>query len=159
MDQRIPMLSENNLQKIEELKTKYPTTQALTLPVLWMVQEEHGFISPEAMKYVADLLKVPYSHVFGVVTFYTMYNAQKVGKHHIEVCTNVSCLLRGSGKIVGHLEDRLGIRMGETSSDGKWTLSEVECMGSCGTAPMCAIGEEYYENLSPEKVDSVLNKL
>ncbi len=159
MDQRIPMLSENNLQKIEELKTKYPTTQALTLPVLWMVQEEHGFISPEAMKYVADLLKVPYSHVFGVVTFYTMYNAQKVGKHHIEVCTNVSCLLRGSGKIVEHLEDRLGIRMGETSSDGKWTLSEVECMGSCGTAPMCAIGEEYYENLSPEKVDSVLNKL
>lgn len=153
------MLSENNLQKIELLKTKYPTTQALTLPVLWMVQEEHGFISPEAMKYVADLLNVPYSHVFGVVTFYTMYNARKVGKHHIEVCTNVSCLLRGSGKIVEHLEDRLGIRMGETSSDGKWTLSEVECMGSCGTAPMLAIGEEYYENLNPEKVDSVLNKL
>jgi len=153
------MLSEASLRKIEELKTKYPTTQAMTLPVLWMVQEEHGFISPEAMKYVADLLKVSYGHVFGVVTFYTMYNARKIGKHHIEVCTNVSCLLRGSGKIVEHLEHRLGIKMGETSRDGTWTLSEVECMGSCGTAPMCAVGEEYYENLNPEKVDSVLNKL
>lgn len=159
MDQSAPVLSDASLRKLEELKTKYPTTQALTLPVLWMVQEEHGYISPEAMKFVAELLNVSYGHVLGVVTFYTMYNARKIGKHHIEVCTNVSCMLRGSGKIVRHLEDRLGIRMGETSSDGKWTLSEVECMGSCGTAPMCAVGEEYYENLTPETIDNVLNKL
>ncbi|HWP82787.1 MAG TPA: NADH-quinone oxidoreductase subunit NuoE [Bacteroidota bacterium] len=153
------MLSETNLKKVEELKKRYPTTQALVLPVLWMVQEEHGYISQDSMKYVAGLLNVPYGHILGVVTFYTMYHTKPVGKHHIEVCTNVSCLLRGSGKIVRHLENRLGIKLGETSKDGKWTLSEVECMGSCGTAPMFAIGEEYYENLSPEKVDKILEAL
>ncbi|HEY4612878.1 MAG TPA: NADH-quinone oxidoreductase subunit NuoE [Bacteroidota bacterium] len=153
------MLSEQNLQKIEELKKKYPTTQALVLPVLWMVQEEHGHISVDSMKYVAQLLNVPYSHIFGVVTFYTMYHSKPIGKHHIEVCSNVSCLLRGSGKIVTHLENRLGIQTGETSNDQEWTLSEVECMGSCGTAPMFAVGEEYYENLTTEKVDKILDGL
>lgn len=153
------MLSDKNLQKIEQLKKYYPTTQALVLPVLWMVQEEHGYISLDAMKYVAQLLDVPYSHIYGVVTFYTMFHSKPIGKHHIEVCTNVSCMLRGSKKIVHHLEQKLGIKMGETSSDRKWTLSEVECMGSCGTAPMFAIGEEYYENLTPEKVDKIVESL
>jgi NADH-quinone oxidoreductase E subunit len=153
------MLTEQNLQKVEELKKKYPATQALVLPVLWMVQEQHGHISVEAMKYVAGLLSVPYSHIYGVVTFYTMFHSKPIGKHHVEVCTNISCLLRGSGKILKHLEDRLGVKMGETSKDMNWTLSEVECMGSCGTAPMFAIGEEYYENLTPEKVDKILDGL
>lgn len=153
------MLSEENLKKVEELKKMYPAAQALTLPVLWMVQEEHGHISYDAMKFVAQLLNVSYGHVLGVVTFYTMYHSRPVGKHHIEVCTNVSCMLRGSGKLVEHLQNRLGINIGETSKDMKWTLSEVECMGSCGTAPMVAIGEEYYENLSPEKVDKLLDEL
>jgi NADH-quinone oxidoreductase E subunit len=153
------MLSDKSLAKIEDLKKFYPTTKALVLPVLWMVQEEHGYISEDAMKYVAQLLDVPFGHILGVVTFYTMYNAAPKGKHHIEVCTNVSCMLRGSEKIVAHLEKRLGIGMGETSKDKKWTLSEVECMGSCGTAPMVAVGEEYYENLTPEKLDKMLEDL
>jgi NADH-quinone oxidoreductase E subunit len=153
------MLSDQNLQKIEELKKKYPTTKALVLPVLWMVQEEHGYISHDAMKYVAELLGVPYSHVYGVVTFYTMFHAKPVGKHHVEVCTNISCMLRGSEKIIRHLEQKLGLKVGETSKDMHWTLSEVECMGSCGTAPMFAIGEEYYENLTVEKVDRIINDL
>jgi NADH-quinone oxidoreductase subunit E len=153
------MLSDQNLNKIENLKKSYPTTQALVLPVLWMVQEEHGFISEESMKYVAGLLNVTFGHVLGVVTFYTMFNSQTKGKHHLEVCTNVSCLLRGSDKIVAHLEKRLGIGMGETSKDKKWTLSEVECMGSCGTAPMIAVGEEYYENLTEEKLDQIIAEL
>ncbi|MCI0706025.1 MAG: NADH-quinone oxidoreductase subunit NuoE [Ignavibacteriae bacterium] len=153
------MLSQEKLQKIDELKKKYPTTKALVLPVLWMMQEELGHISTEAMKYVASLLSVPYSHIFGVVTFYTMYQSKPIGKHHVEVCTNISCLLRGSGKIVNHLEKRLGMKMGETSKDMKWTLSEVECMGSCGTAPMFCIGEEYHENLTTEKVDKILDGL
>jgi NADH-quinone oxidoreductase E subunit len=151
------MLSEENLKKVDQLRKMYPTSQALTLPVLWMVQEEHGYISTEAMKYVADLLNVPYGHVLGVVTFYTMFHSRPIGKHHIEVCTNVSCMLRGSGRIVEHLEQRLGIKCGQTSRDMQWTLSEVECMGSCGTAPMLAIGEEYYENLTPEKVDKIID--
>jgi NADH-quinone oxidoreductase subunit E len=153
------MLSEQNLKKLDGLKKYYQTSQALVLPALWMVQEEHGSISEEAMKYVSQLLDVPYSHVLGVVTFYTMFHAKPIGKHHIEVCTNVSCMLRGSGRLVEHLEKRLGIKMGETSKDKKWTLSETECMGSCGTAPMIAVGEEYYENLTPEQVDALLAKL
>lgn len=153
------MLSESNLKRLEELKKRYPTTQALVLPVLWMVQEEHGYISEEAMKYVAKLLKVTYGHVLGVVTFYTMFHSQPIGKHHIEVCTNVSCMLRGSDAIASHLEQRLGVKIGETSKDMKWTLSEVECMGSCGTAPMFAVGEEYHEDLTIEKVDKILEAL
>lgn len=153
------MLSEKNLKKIEELKKSYPTTQALVLPVLWMVQEEHGYISEDSMKYVAELLSVPFGHILGVVTFYTMFHSKQTGKHHIEVCTNVSCMLRGSDKVVEHLEKRLGIEMGQTSKDKRWTLSEVECMGSCGTAPMIAVGEEYYEDLTPEKIDRILAEL
>jgi NADH-quinone oxidoreductase subunit E len=145
------MLSEENLKKIEELKKVYPTTQALVLPVLWMIQEDHGYISEESMKYAAQLL--------GVVTFYTMFHSKPTGKNHIEVCTNVSCMLRGSAKIVELLERRLGIGLGETSKDKKWTLSEVECMGSCGTAPMLAVGEEYHENLTPEKLEKILSDL
>ena len=153
------MLSEVNLKKIEELKRFYPTTQALVLPVLWMIQEEHGYISEESMKYSAQLLDVPFGHVLGVVTFYTMFHSKPIGKNHIEVCTNVSCMLRGSEKIVELLEKRLGIGLGESSKDKKWTLSEVECMGSCGTAPMLAVGEEYHENLTPEKLEKVLSDL
>jgi NADH-quinone oxidoreductase E subunit len=153
------MFSEENLKKIEELKKRYPTTQALTLPVLWLAQDQFGHISEETMKYVAGLLNVPFGHVLGVVSFYTMFHQHAVGKHHIEVCTNVSCMLRGSAKIVLHLEQKLGIKMGEISKDKKWSLEEVECMGSCGSAPMVAIGEEYHENLTTQKVDELLASL
>ncbi len=153
------MFSEQNLKKVEELKKRYPTTKALVLPVLWLAQEQFGYISLDAMKYVAELLSVPYRHVLGVVTFYTMFHSKPLGKYHIEVCTNISCMLGGADKIVKQLQNRLGIKMGETSKDMKWTLSEVECMGSCGTAPMCAIGEEYYENLTPAEVDKILETL
>jgi NADH-quinone oxidoreductase E subunit len=153
------MLNEENLKKIEELKKRYPTTQAILLPVLWMVQKQHGHISEESMKYVSGILGIPYGHILGVVTFYTMLQQKETGKFHIEICTNVSCMLRGSGKILEHIEKKLGITAGQTSPDKKWTLSEVECMGSCGTAPMLAIGDEYYENLTIEKVDKLLDNL
>ena len=153
------MFTPENLKRVSELKKLYPTTQAIVLPVLWIAQEQFGFISQETMKYVADLLKLPFGHILGVVTFYTMYHTKPVGKHHIEVCTNVSCMIRGSQNIVKHLEKKLGITLGETSNDGKWTISEVECMGACGGAPMCAVGEEYYENLTAERLDGILEKL
>jgi len=105
------------------------------------------------------LLDLPFGHVLGVVTFYTMYNSALKGKYHIEVCTNVSCMLRGSDKILEAVEHRCGAKPGQTSSDGKWTVSEVECMGACGGAPMLAIGEEYYENLTPEKTERLLGSL
>ncbi|MEK6650155.1 MAG: NADH-quinone oxidoreductase subunit NuoE [Bacteroidota bacterium] len=153
------MLNENNLKRVEELKHCYPTTQALTLPVLWMVQEQEGYISEESMNEVAALLDVSDAHVLGVVTFYTMFHDKPHGRYHVEVCTNVSCMLRGSDKILKHLEQRLGISCGQTTPDRKVTLSETECMGACGYAPMVAIGEEYHENLTPEKVDRLLEGL
>jgi len=153
------MLSEENKNKVEELRKRYPTAQALVLPVLWMIQEQEGYISEDSMKYAGMLLNIPYSHILGVVTFYTMLEKKSAAKHHIEVCTNVSCMLRGSGKILEHIEKRLGIKAGEVSQDKKWKLSEAECMGSCGTAPMLAIGDEYYENLTLEKVDKLIDSL
>lgn len=153
------MLNEANLKNLEELRKRYLTSQALVLPVLWMVQEQNGSITEDAMKYVATLLNVPFGHILGVVTFYTMLHRKPVGKHHISVCTNISCMLRGSEKILAHIEKRLGIRLGEITPDMKWSISEVECMGSCGTAPMFAIGSEYYENLTIEKVDAIIDAL
>ncbi len=153
------MLSEKHLQRIEELKKRYPTTQSLLLHVLWMWQDEHGWISEDGMKYVADLLGLPYHHVYGVVTFYTMYNRQPVGKHKLEVCTNVSCMLRKSERILKHLELKLGIKPGETTPDNRFTLVEVECLGSCGTAPVMQVGDKYYENLDDTKIDAILAEL
>ncbi len=153
------MFSEENIKKIEDLKKRYPTTTALTLPVLWMAQDQFGWISAEVMKYVAELLAVPVGHVLGVVTFYTMFNRKPIGRYHMQVCTNVSCQLRGAEKVLDHVCDRLGVRVGETTKDRRFTVSEVECLGSCGTAPMMQLNDEYHENLSPESLDRLINDL
>jgi NADH-quinone oxidoreductase E subunit len=153
------MLTEENLAKAEEIRKRYPVAQAALLPVLWIAQEQEGWISEEMMRYVGKLLDLPFGHVLGVVTFYSMYNSRKLGKYHIEVCTNVSCMLRGSDKILETIEHRCGAKPGQTSADGKWTVSEVECMGACGGAPMLSIGEEYYEDLTPEKTEKILSSL
>jgi NADH-quinone oxidoreductase subunit E len=152
------MFSEENLKKFEALKKRYPTTKALTLHALWMAQDQFGWISPETMKYVAGLLDVPLNHVYGVVTFYTMFNSRPVGTYHIQVCTNVSCHLRGSDRISDHICKRLGVRMGETTGDGKFTVTEVECLGSCGTAPMMQVNSTFIENLTPERIDRFLEE-
>jgi NADH-quinone oxidoreductase subunit E len=153
------MLTQENFQKVEVLFKKYPTKKAALLPALWIAQEQEGWISEDMMKYLGDLVEVPYAHVLGVVTFYSMYNDKKLGKYHIEVCTNVSCLLRGSSKILDIVEKHCGAKIGQTSADGKFTVSEVECMGACGGAPMLAIGEEYHEYLTPEKTEQILSGL
>ena len=153
------MLTPENLQKAEALFKKYPTKQAALLPILWIAQEQEGWISEDMMKYVATVVEVPYAHVLGVVSFYTMYKSKPHGKYHIEVCTNVSCMLRGSGKIVETVEHHCGAKIGQHSADGKFSVSEVECMGACSGAPMIAIGEEYYENLTPEKTEQLLTSL
>ena len=153
------MLSEKHLQRIEELKRRYPNPQSVVLDALWMWQEEHGWISEEGMKYVAEKLGIPYHHVYGVVTFYTMFNKKPVGQHKIEVCTNVSCMLRNSEGIVKHIEEKLQIKAGETMADKRFTLVEAECLGSCGTAPVMQVGEEYYENLDEAQVDKILDRM
>ncbi|HUI11585.1 MAG TPA: NADH-quinone oxidoreductase subunit NuoE [Bacteroidota bacterium] len=153
------MFSESSLKKIEALKTRYPTPQAVVLAALWMWQEEHGWVSREGMGEVARVLAIPVHHVYGVVSFYTMFNRAPVGRHKIEVCTNVSCMLRNSDRILSHIRERLGIGVGETTADGRFTLVEAECLGSCGTAPMMQVGDEYYENLDEAGVDRILAAL
>ncbi len=152
------MFTEENLRKVEELKKRYLKPQAALLQVLWIAQEQFGWISEEVMQYVADLLGLPFNQVLGVVTFYTMYNREPVGKYHVQVCANVSCMLLGSDNIVEHLEKKLGVKNGETTPDKMFTLSEVECLGSCGTAPMMQVNDDYYENLTSEKIDRLLEE-
>ncbi len=152
-------LSESNLQRIEARKARYQHPQSVLLEALWMWQEEHGWISEEGMRYIGDLVGVPYHHVLGAVTFYTMFNRKPVGRHKLEVCTNVSCMLRNSESILKHIEDRLQIKTGETTKDNRFTLVEAECLGSCGTAPVMQVGDRYYENLDASKVDKILDDL
>lgn len=153
------MLTHENLQKAEALFKKYPHKKAALLPILWIAQDQEGWISHDMMKYIAELVGVDYAHVLGVVTFYTMYNDKKLGKYHIEVCTNVSCMLKGSDRIVETVERVCGAKVGHTSADGKFTVSEVECMGACGGAPMLAIGEQYHEHLTAESAEQLLKNL
>lgn len=153
------MFSADHLRRIEELKTRYQKPQSVILDALWMWQEAHGWISEEGMTSVAEVLGIPRHHVLGVVSFYTMFNRAPVGRHKIEVCTNVSCMLRDSDRILRHLERTIHLRPGETSPDNRFTLVEAECLGSCGTAPMMQIGDEYHENLDEEKVDRILSEL
>jgi len=153
------MLSEDQLKRIEELKQRYQNPQSVVLEALWMLQYAHGWISEEGMKYVGGVLGIPYHHVLGVVTFYTMFDKKPVGRHKIEVCTNVSCMLRNSSRIVKHIQDTLHVKPGETTPDNRFTLVEAECLGSCGTAPAMQIGDEYYEDLDEAKVDKILSEL
>ena len=153
------MLSEDQLKRIEELKQRYQKPQSVVLEALWMLQYEHGWISEEGMKYVAGVLGIPFHHVLGVVTFYTMFNRKPVGRHKIEVCTNVSCMLRNSARILKHIEDTLHVKPGETPPDSRFTLVEAECLGSCGTAPAMQIGDEYYEDLDEARIDKILSEL
>jgi NADH-quinone oxidoreductase subunit E len=153
------MLTPENLEKIGRLRKNYPTSQAALLPVLWIAQEQEGWISEEMMREVGKLLDLPYGHVLGVVSFYTMYHSEPQGTYHIEVCTNISCMLRGSDGILKAVERHCGAKPGQPSTDGKWTVSEVECLGACGGAPMLAIGDEYHENLTPETTEKLLASL
>ncbi len=158
-ESQVSMLSEKNLQRIEQLKTHYQHPQSVVLEALWMWQEEHGWISEAGMKFIAEKLGISTHHVYGVVSFYTMFNRKPVGRHKIEVCTNVSCMLRNSEKILKHIEKSLHITVGETTPDNRFTLIEAECLGSCGTAPMMQIGDDYHENLDEAKVDKILGEL
>jgi NADH-quinone oxidoreductase E subunit len=151
------IFTEEDLKHIEELKTRYEDKQSVLLPVLWMVQDKFGWISEENMKEVASLLQLPEKHVFGVVTFYTMFNKVPKGKYNLQVCTNVSCMLRGGFELYKYISDKLGLKNKQTTEDGMFTLEDVECLGSCGTAPMMQVNNgEYYENLTKEKVDELL---
>jgi len=152
------MLSADSLKQVQREVAKYPPDRksSAVMAALRIAQDEHGWLSVPLMDYVAELLEMRPIQVYEVATFYSMYDLKAVGKHKICVCTNVSCMLCGSDAIVKHLEKRLGIKLGETTADGKYTLKEVECLGACVGAPMFQIGDNYYEHLTPQKVDEIL---
>ena len=155
------MLSNGSLDQVKREIAKYPSERksSAVMAALRIAQEEHGWLSVPLMDYVAELLGMRPIQVYEVATFYSMYDLKPVGRHKISVCTNISCMLCGSDAIVKHLEQRLGIKLGETTPDGKVTLKEVECLAACCGAPMFQIGKTYYENLTPEKVDRILEGL
>ena len=151
--------SKASLEAYQHIVAKYPVKRAAIMPVLWLAQKEFGWLSQEVQQYVADLMGFPLSWVSGLASFYTMYYKKPVGRHHLQVCTNVSCMLRGSDEIVRTIEERLGITLGQTTPDGKFTLDEVECLASCGTAPMMQVNDDYLENLSPDTTLEILERL
>ncbi len=151
--------TEENLKKIEDAIKKYPVKKAAVMPVLYIAQEQNGFISEEVIKEVASVLEMSAEDVLGVVTFYTMYHQKPAGKYHLQVCTNVSCMLRGGYQIYEHVKEKLKIENDGLTEDNLFSLEEVECMGSCGSAPMIAANEDFFENLDVQKVDQILESL
>ncbi|MCE5305895.1 NADH-quinone oxidoreductase subunit NuoE [bacterium] len=149
----------DELAQIDKVKSKYPSQQSAIMDVLWLAQKKWGWISPEIIEYIARLLDLPASSVEGVVSFYTMYFKHPMGKYHIQVCTNISCMLLGGENIYEYIKDKLGIDNHQTTNDGKFSLEEVECMGACGESPMIAINEDYYYNMNKEKIDKLLAEL
>ena len=154
--------SEETLKLVNKIIRRYPEgrQKPALLPVLHLAQSEFdGWLSVPVMDYVASLLSIKPIEVYEVASFYSMYNLKPVGKCLLEVCQTGSCMLMGSDDIIEHLENKLQIKVGETTADGMFTLKAVECLGSCGTAPMLQCGADYHENLTPEKVDGLLEKL
>ncbi|EMO72312.1 NADH-quinone oxidoreductase subunit NuoE [Leptospira santarosai] len=158
MGYRFSEASEERFQKMLEV---FPEKRSLILPCLYILQRENGFVDQAGMDYIATRLGDPISlaQVYGVATFYTLYNKKPVGKYHIQICGTSSCYLQGNDRIEKHLCDRLGIHLGQTTPDQKFTLEEVECLGACGYAPMVQINDDFYEQLTPEKVDQILSGL
>ena len=153
------MLGESAQKRIAELKEKFPERKSAILPVMHVVLEEVGFYNRDILKQVAELLNLSEMEVTEAVSFYTYFPKQGVGKYHIQVCTNVSCMLLGAEQLVDYLEEKLKIKVGETTPDGLFTLSAVECLGSCGTAPVMQINQTYYENLTKARVDRIIEDL
>lgn len=146
---------------MQDIIKRYPEgkQKSALIPLLHLAQAEcQGWLPVSAMDRVAGILSIQYIEVYEVASFYSMFNLQPVGKCLIEVCRTSSCWLRGAYDVIQHIENRLGIKVGETTADGKFTLKAVECLGSCGTAPMLQIGETFHENLTLEKVDELLNE-
>lgn len=145
--------------EIDRHLAKYPSSRSAILPLMFIVQRERGYLDPPGVLYLAKRLALRVTDIWEVATFYSMIYTEPVGKYHIQVCRTLSCKIRGAGNITRHCSQKLGIAPGETTSDGRFTLSEVECLGSCGTAPMFQINFDYHENLTPEKVDQILASL
>lgn len=151
--------SKKALEKLEEIISRYPDKQAALLPALHLAQQEFGFISVDILAYIAELLSLSPSEVEGAKSFYTLFSTAEMGKYIIRVCQTLSCSLLGADHLLDYLTKKLGIKPGQTTQDKKFTLLKCECLGSCGTAPTMMINDKYYENLTMEKIDNILEKL
>ena len=153
------ILSDTSRAEIDRELAKYPPErrQSALMAALRIAQDEHNWLSEELIELVAGVIGVPPVRAYEVATFYTMYDLKPTGKHKISVCTNISCMLRGSDEIVACLEKKLGVKFGETTEDGKFTLKEAECLAACAGAPMMQLDRDYHENLTPERIDQILD--
>ncbi len=150
--------SEERLKKVSEIVARYPEgkQKSALIPVLHLAQEQFGWLSAATMDYVASLLSLEPIEVYEVATFYSMFNLKPVGKYMFEVCQTGPCMINGSDDIIAYIGEKLGIKPGETTSDGMFTLKAVECLGACGYAPMMQLGKFYREHLTREKVDAII---
>jgi NADH-quinone oxidoreductase subunit E len=144
--------------QIADILTRYPNTQAALLPVLWLCQERWGWISTGITRAIAARLGLSPAFIEGVITFYTMYQREPPGRYLLQVCSTLSCQLCGTGELVGHLNQRLGIDFGETTPDRRFTLVDVQCLGACGEAPVVQINNDYYTELTVERLDALLDR-
>ncbi|HOI10171.1 MAG TPA: NAD(P)H-dependent oxidoreductase subunit E [Myxococcota bacterium] len=145
--------------RFQKLLARYPNRQAALIPTLVLAVREFGYLSREAMAYVAARLEVEPAQVLSTATFYTLLHKRPLGRHHIQVCMNVACYLKGSDHLAEHLRHRLGIGFGEVTSDGMFSLEGVQCLAACGTAPAIQVNDDYHEDMTPAKVDALLDQL
>ena len=150
---------ENVKPEVAEAISHYPVKRSAVLPLLWIAQRTWGWLPPAAMRLVARTLELDDPFVFGVATFYTMFNLKPVGRHHLQVCMTLSCSLMGADRLFKHLEKKLGVGHGETTPDNRFTLRRVECLAACGGGPCMQVNLDYYENLDEARVDALLEKL
>jgi len=150
---------ESAKKELDQILSRYPSKQAGLLPALFLAQREFGWVSEEVISYLAEVMELPKSRIYGVASFYTMFNKKPVGRYFIQVCQNISCAMMAADGLFDYLSTKLGIKEGETTKDGKYTLCKVECLGACGEAPMMQINDKYYGPLTREKVDRILAEL
>jgi NADH-quinone oxidoreductase E subunit len=152
------MFSMAAMKEIEGLRTKYPNARAALLPAIYVAQREFGWLSQEAYEAVSDILGVPAATVRGVATFYAMYRQRPMGRHLVQLCTNVSCMILGAEKLVDFLRSRYGLEPGGMTADGRFSLVIMECIGACGTAPAMLVNDDFYENLNEKYIEEILGK-
>jgi NADH-quinone oxidoreductase subunit E len=153
------MFSEANETKLNEIISHYPVKRSAVLPALYIAQEEHGYVMDDDVRYIADRLGMRVNEVEEVVTFYTMYSRQPIGKHKLQVCRTLSCMLLGAEQITEHISEKLGVEVGKTTADGRFTLQEVECLGFCDLAPCLQVNFDYHEKVTKESVDDIIKNL
>ncbi len=150
--------SEETLKRVDEIFTRYPTRRAAALPVLYLAQKEFGALNREALAEVARVLGISGAEAYGLATYYSMFHSEPIGRNVIYLCDNLTCLLLGAESLRSYLERKLGIRMGQTTKDGRFTLKNAECLGACGQAPVMLINEDLYEELTESRIDEILEQ-